>query len=59
MNYVGRIQLSESYVESFSLKIGLTDLQNNGEKSVQKTWSIFFKVIKVALNSKIIVLTYM
>ena len=59
MNYVGRIQFSESYLEWFSLKIGIADLCNKGEKSVPKTGSIFFKGIKVALKSKIIVLNYM
>ena len=50
MNYVGRIQLSESYVESFSLKIGLTDLQNNGEKSVQKNMVHIFQSYKSGIE---------
>ena len=58
MNYVGRIQLPESYLESFSLKIGLTVLRYKSEKMVLKTRYIFFKGIKVVLLSEIIVLTY-
>ena len=58
MNYVGRIQLSESYLEPFFQKIGLTVLRNNSEKTVLKPRYMFFKTIKVVLNSEIIVLTY-
>ena len=58
MNYVGRIQLSESYLEPFSLKIGITVLRDYSEKKVRKTGYKFFKVIKVELKSKIIVFSY-
>ena len=58
MNYVGRIQLPESYQELFSLKIGKTILHDYSEKKVRKTGYKFFKVIKVELKSKIIVFSY-
>ena len=58
MNYVGWIQFSESYLEPFSLKIGITISHDNNDEKVQKTGYKFFKVIKVELKSKIIVFSY-